>query len=69
MLPKATLILLSLRDVTLEQRTFKVSTSRLLYLNVEVFYLAEGSMIVLVKKSCNYAFKQMKCLRALLISL
>ena len=49
MLPKVALNLLSLRDVTLEQRTFKVLMSELLYLNVKVIFLAEGSMIVLVK--------------------
>lgn len=49
MLPKLVMNLLSLRDITLEQRTFKVSTSRLLYLKVEVFFLVEESMIVSVK--------------------
>lgn len=49
MLPKLVLNLLSLRDTTLEQMTFEVSTSGLLYLKVEVLFLAEESMIVLEK--------------------
>lgn len=49
MLPKLALSLLSLRDNTLEQQTFKVLMSGLLNLKVEVLFLVEGSMIVLVK--------------------
>lgn len=49
MLPKLALNLLSLRDNTLEKMKFKVLLSGLLNLKVEVLFLAEKSMIVLVK--------------------
>lgn len=50
MFPYIALNLLSLRDVALEHRTFKVSTSRLLYLNEKVFFLDVESMIDFAKK-------------------
>lgn len=48
--------LLSLRDVTLEQRTFNVSIFGLLYLNGKMIFLAEGSMIVFVKGFVFHVF-------------
>lgn len=52
MLPKVAMNLLSLRDVTLEHRTFKVSIYGLLYLNAKVLFLDVGSMIVFVERFC-----------------
>lgn len=52
MLPYIALNLLSLRDITLEHMTFKVSIFGLLYLNEEVVFLDVGSMIVVAKRSC-----------------
>lgn len=49
MLQKVALNLFSFRDVTLEERTFKVLMFGVLYLNVKVLFLAEESMIVLLK--------------------
>lgn len=66
MLPYVTLNLLSLRDITLEHMTFKVSLSGLLYLNEKVFFLNVGSMIV-VAKSLIFLALNHEVLRALFI--
>lgn len=57
-LPYVAQNLLCLRDVNLQQMTFNVSVSGLLYLKEKVIFLDVGSMIVFANFLVFHAFKQ-----------